>query len=416
MNIEVLSREEYEEFASHYPGVSFLQSSYMAERRRSDGWTPHYIGIRNPSGQIVAGAQLGQRRVVLGYSHFECHQGPLVDYDNIPLAKALLSGLRTYAKSQRGMLLSLLPPLLENHRDGDAVVIDDGYDSTPYHELFRAQGYRHIDNKQTDTNPGRPRWYFTKDLGLTKTEDELMQSFAQQTRWSVRKSMKSGVRVRQISDDELPMFEALLEKSAQRRGFKNRDHTYFTSMRELFPARQLYYMVAELPLDEYRANLDGLIAEQQRIVDAISESTEDKKQQTARRVALEAITHYQKRHDEAARLQATHGAVLPLAASMFVRYGSEMVYLLSGSDAEHSAFCGPYALQWWAMNEARAHGCNRYNFFGTKGNFCGFPDEEGVYQFKRGFGGQIEEQIGCYEISLQPMLSHLKAIISRAKN
>lgn len=408
MKIEVLPREEYEQFASHYPGASFLQSSYMGERRRADGWIPHYVGIRNESGQIIAGAQLGQRKIMLGFSDFECHQGPLVDYDNIPLAKAFLRGLRDYAKSQRGIQLSLLPPLLETHRDGDATIIADGYDSTSYRELFRSQGYRHIDNKVTDTNPSRPRWYFTKDLSLTKTEDELMTSFAQQTRWSVRKSMKSGVRVRQIDDDELPVFEGLLEMSAQRRGFKNRDHSYFVSMRQLFPANQLYYMVADLPLDEYRANLDSLISEQQAIIDQIPESTDDKKEQTARRVANEAIAHYQKRRDEATLLQQKHGNVVPLAGAMFVRYGKEMVYLLSGSDSEHSAFCGPYALQWWAMNEAREQGCTRYNFFGTKGEFCGFPEEEGVYQFKYGFGGVVEEQIGCYEIQINLPLHLLR--------
>lgn len=416
MKIEVLPREEYEQFASRYPSVSFLQSSYMGERRRTDGWTPHYVGIRNEAGKIVAGAQLGARPVMLGFSQFECHQGPLVDYANIPLAKALLRGLRTYAKSRRGMLLTLLPPLLETHRDGDAVVQADGYSSAAFHELFREQGYHHIDNSVTDKNPGRQRWYFTKDLRLTKTEDELMQSFAQQTRWSVRKSTKSGVRVRHIAENELTKFEAILEKSAERRGFKNRDHSYFVSMQALFPKRDLHYMIAELPIEEYTHNLHQLIAEQQVLLDRIPNSTEDKKEQTARRVALEAISHYQKRLDEAAQLRETYGDTLPLAAAMFVRYGDEMVYLLSGSDNTHSAFCGPYALQWWAMNEARSQGCRRYNFFGTKGNFCGFPDEEGVYQFKRGFGGQVEEQIGCYEDRLQPLLYSIKNIVSKIRS
>lgn len=415
MQVEVLPREEYEEFASHYSGASFLQSSYMGERRRTDGWTPHYVGIRDESGQIIAGAQLGARPVILGFSQFECHQGPLVDYDNILLAKALLDGLYHYAKSRRGMILLLFLPLLENHRDDKAELVEDGYTSAPYHELLQSLGYSHIDNTVTDHDPTRLRWYFAKDLTSINTEDELMQSFAQQTRWSIRKSMKSGVRVRHITKDELLGFESMLEKSAQRRGFSRRDHSYFASMWNIFPRQSLSYMVAELPIADYTQNLHRLIGEQQAIIDRIADATADKKEQTARRVADEAIAHYHNKLEEAAQLHEKHGDILPLAAAMFVHYGREMVYFFSGSDAEYSAFCAPYALQWWAMNEALTRGCTRYNFFGTKGNFCGFPDEEGVYQFKRGFGGNIEEQIGCYEARLQPVLCRLRTVASKIR-
>lgn len=397
LKFRTLTVDEFEAFAAAHPAANFLQSSSLGERRRVDGWAPHYVGLVDAKGTIQAAAYLAARPVLFGLKEFECQQGPLMDYSDKDLAQQFLREITRYTHTSGGIRVLLLPYVLATHRDNQGEIIADDYDATPVIKLFTDTGYRHLDTTRTDHNPVWNRWYFVKDLSDIPDSDALMESFAQQTRWSVRKSQKSGVRVRQIGEDELAEFESILEATAQRRGFANRQHNYFTSMLQHFPDDRIYFMLADLPFDDYQQSLQELIDTEDATIAKIPEDATDKKQRTARRVAIEAKGHYQKKLAESQQLRTEHGDTLPLAAALFIRYGNEMVYLFSGSDPAHSSFCAPYALQWFAQNEAIKHACSRYNFYGTKGNFNGFPDQEGILQFKRGFGGVIEEQLGCFE-------------------
>ena len=98
------------------------------------------------------------------------------------------------------------------------------------------------------------------------------------------------------------------------------------------------------------------------------------------------------------------GATLPIAAAMFVLYGKEMSYVISGALKQYAKYCGPYAIQWYAQQYAVKHSVVRFNFFGTKGNHSGTPSQEGIYKFKAGFGGVLEEQLGYFEVSFHPIL------------
>jgi len=82
---------------------------------------------------------------------------------------------------------------------------------------------------------------------------------------------------------------------------------------------------------------------------------------------------------------------VPVAAAMFVIHEDEIIYLFSGSSAKYKKLGGPYLLQEKIILEAVRRGCRKYNFYGTD------PFEEGgVYLFKRGFHGQLEEYLGTY--------------------
>ena len=88
---------------------------------------------------------------------------------------------------------------------------------------------------------------------------------------------------------------------------------------------------------------------------------------------------------------------------MFILYGDEIIYLFSGSYAEYMQFCGQYRLQWEIIKYAADHNYKRYNFFGIQDVFNPNGKDRGVYEFKKGFGGYVEELLGAYELSLSPI-------------
>ncbi len=69
-------------------------------------------------------------------------------------------------------------------------------------------------------------------------------------------------------------------------------------------------------------------------------------------------------------------------------------------------------MQWEMMQYGLEHGFKKYNFYGIPG----MPSkEDGVYNFKRGFDGYIEELIGDYEypVSFYYYIHKLIHIIKR---
>ena len=89
-----------------------------------------------------------------------------------------------------------------------------------------------------------------------------------------------------------------------------------------------------------------------------------------------------------------------------------MIYLSSGAYDEYMRFNGPYAIQWTMIQYALNHGYKRYNFYGTSGNFNKEADDYGVYLFKKGFGGHVEELVGDFILPIDAMMF---AIYNRLK-
>jgi lipid II:glycine glycyltransferase (peptidoglycan interpeptide bridge formation enzyme) len=76
-------------------------------------------------------------------------------------------------------------------------------------------------------------------------------------------------------------------------------------------------------------------------------------------------------------------------------------YLFGASSDEHREPMAPYALQWAAIQLARALGCSTYDLYGIA------PTQEphplvGVRRFKPGFGGRMIHRAGSWDFPLDP--------------
>jgi peptidoglycan pentaglycine glycine transferase (the first glycine) len=97
-----------------------------------------------------------------------------------------------------------------------------------------------------------------------------------------------------------------------------------------------------------------------------------------------------------------------IAVAVLISFGNTTTYLFGASDYEHRHLMAPYLLQWQAIKIAKNAGNYFYDFFGIAPHKHGFSgtdyeyDEKhqyaGVTRFKLGFGGEIVEQPGTYDL------------------
>ncbi len=153
-----------------------------------------------------------------------------------------------------------------------------------------------------------------------------------------------------------------------------------------------------------RLDLENQLKEKADGEEQLAQQPNSKKFNKKLKVVEEAIEIAQRRVAEAEELRAKEGDILPLATAFFITLnGREVIYLSSGAYDEYMRFNGPYAIQWTMIRWALAHGYQRYNFYGTSGNFSKDADDYGVYLFKRGFGGHVEELAGDFILPIQAL-------------
>jgi len=97
-------------------------------------------------------------------------------------------------------------------------------------------------------------------------------------------------------------------------------------------------------------------------------------------------------------LEKNNGKKIPLSSSMFLLTEKEMTYLFGGSYQEYMNYPSQYLIQWSAICDSIEHGHELFNFYGIDGNLNEDGEMHGVYEFKRGFDGEVREYIGEFDL------------------
>ncbi len=203
-------------------------------------------------------------------------------------------------------------------------------------------------------------------LDLSPEPDQLLANMSKGHRADVRRAAREGVQVRQgDSDADVDAFYAIMQSTSARAEFGIHSRDYYQQAWRLFQA-----------------------------------------------------------DDRAVLLLAEQNGVAVATAMMFAD-GKNGLYLYSGSTPEGLKSGAQHAIQWQAVQWARAHGCSVYDFWGIPDQFgqtVSVADETermrleteaksdplyGVYRFKKGFGGAVVRYLPAYDRVYVPPLYRL---------
>lgn len=178
-------------------------------------------------------------------------------------------------------------------------------------------------------------------IDLRPSEETILQRMKPKTRYNIRLALKKGVKVRSMGVEGLQIWYNLYMETAMRNGLTLNEFNYFR-----------YIFASKMECLDKDVNVQLLIAY----------------------------------HDGT-----------PLAAMFLVLSDYRATYLYGASSSSSRNVMPTYALQWRAMQIAKAHKCLEYDMFGIAPN----PDPShpmyGLYKFKQGFGGNIFHQLGCWD-------------------
>jgi lipid II:glycine glycyltransferase (peptidoglycan interpeptide bridge formation enzyme) len=175
-------------------------------------------------------------------------------------------------------------------------------------------------------------------VDLREAEDRILERMKPKTRYNIRLAERRGVRVREGSILDLPVWMELYAETARRNGFTLHGEDYFTAL----------FASDEIPV----------------------------------------------------RLLIAETGGVPAAAMFLAVSERKATYLYGASSPARRGDMAPYALQWRAMRLARELGCEEYDLFGVAPRPEPNHPLYGLLRFKTGFGGSLFHRQGCWDYPL----------------
>mgnify|MGYP003299550657 CR=1 FL=1 len=334
-----ITEAEFKDFLKKCPHKNYMQSVEMFRRYKEIGREAYLLGVVENSKITTAGiASVIYER--FGYKIFTFSRGPLADYENnLNSFYFLLEKSKTFLKEKRGIILQISPNLLVPNAPNS------------FKSDLKKLHFKYLGEYE------QVKWIYTIDFSKIenlpkikppKKETELLKpNLDQNSEQILFRTFRKGHRY-------------LIRYATDR---------YNLSLRELKPDE--YNIMFKL-LEE-AGKVHNFIPRDQKFFEQMHKTFNGK----------------------ATAVIAELPDKTPVAVGFFIIYGDEIIYLSSGLSREHKQLGGPHLIQWNMIRYAYANGYKKYNFWGTN------PDpKDGVFNFKQGFHGDVEEFVGTFATPL----------------
>lgn len=320
------------------PGASILQTSQWAEVKSSVGWTPIYKTWSDEDGKIIGAALILKRAI--GFSSV-FHGMNFLYIPRGPLLNWEDAELRN----------RIFSDLIKIAKEEHAIFIKIDPDvpvtfGVPGTEEAKSvpSGNALLDMYQEHNwvfSPQQIQFANSVWISLKPDYDTLLNNMKQRTRYKVRLAERNGIVVRHgTSVDFKPLYD-MYKETAERDHFLIRpSEYYFDVWTRFFDGGMLTPLIAEY---------NG-----------------------------EAV-----------------------AAIMLFTFGKYAWYIYGMSRNLHREKMPNYLLQWEAIKTAKSKGCLTYDLWGAPDHFDESDRMWGVYQFKRGLGGEVVTSPGAWDFPIQ---------------
>ena len=398
MKFQEITEKEYHKFWENHPLKTFLSSIEISKLREKQNWKVNYVGVKKDKKIIAATMLLSHKRHFNKYE-FYSPRGYLLDFKDKELLTFFTNELKKYIKDRKGYIFRVDPYLIYRQRDIDGNIVEDGTDNRDVVKQMLELGFKKVSIEDTE----QVIWMFSLDLE-GKTKEQILKEMKPNTRNQIKKTEKFGITVNEISYDELDRFQKIMIETGERKGFKVRDLSYFQEMYKLFhDNNEVKYFITELNLKKY---VQRLKEERHQKEEKLASLSDAKYNDGAKKNLTNEINSFEKRIKESKEIMDKTGKdIITLSGSMFMLIKPEVIYLSSGNYEEYMKFNSQYLIQWELIKYGIENGFKKHNFYGIPANINEHPKDYGIYEFKRGFNGYVEELIGEYEL---PITWHYK--------
>ncbi len=174
-----------------------------------------------------------------------------------------------------------------------------------------------------------------------RNEEEIFNNLHPKTRYNIRVAKKHNVEVKVCDKSALDEFLPIMQVTGERDGFSTRPRAYF-----------------------------------ERMLDALGDNV---------------------------RLYMAYYNSIPVSGAITTQYAGKTCYVYGASDNAHRNVMPNYLVQWEMIRWALEGNSYVYDFQGVSGNLDENSPHYGLYRFKKGFNGTLDELAGEFDYNFKPL-------------
>lgn len=381
--IDSVDREKYEAFTQGHEKSHFLQSYAWGEFcKKIKGQVPHYVGMTDDKGNLVATALILERKTPLGYGYGYSPRGFIIDYKNKELIKKFTEYLKDYMKRMKLIYIKFDPDIPYQDIDEDANPISDGENNYELYDYMLKLGYRHTGFYRLYEG-NQPRYTFRIDLkrDWKIIESRMSKSFLQ----SVKRSYQYDLEI----DNEIRIkeFYKLIKNTSERDGFDPHNEKYYQTLIGEFKNYIKFFNVSidiakikdkiNKELKELKDNLENV--NKKRLADY-----NDK------------IKRLEKEHDLFEKYESEKRVICTIIC---ISTDNRIWSFFQGGDELSSQTCAVMRCYYESIKDAFDNGYDFYDVFGTPGDpHTNYKNLAKLHDFKRKYGDKYIEFIGEFDL------------------
>ena len=320
------NREKFIEFNQKHPKGHFLQSPEWAKLKSE--WKNEVVLSEDKDGNIkVAMSILIRKLPYINSSIMYSPRGPVCDIHDKETFQDLVNGAKELAKKYNAFILRVDPDIPDNDEE--------------FKKIAQEVGFKLKENVKDFSEVIQPRYVFRLNV-KDKTEEELLKSFHEKTRYNIRLAGRKGVTIRDGNREDLKDFYKIMQETGNRDNFLIRPLEYFEKMYDCMGKDYLRVIMAD-----YNGK--------------------------------------------------------PISGAIAIYYGNKVWYLYGASSNENRNVMPNYLVQWEMIKWALEKKCDIYDFRGVSGHVDEHHPQYGIYKFKKGFNGDFVEFVGELYMVFKPL-------------
>ena len=238
-----ITEKELDSFTSKNEQSHFMQTSFMKKYYDIKGKENYVLGVKK-NNVLVAAFIVTLESMYRKYKKYAIYKGFVLDYNDFELLNFVTENVTKFLKNKNCYVFTIDPNIIEVERDTFAEIVENGSNNYKVIESLKKLGYT---KSEKDV---QIKWTYVLDINGRNSE-EIFKTFKQNTRNIISRTInKFKLNIRTISCDELDEFKKITEDTCLRRGFKDKDITYYQNMKKAF-GDNIVFKIAELNCEAY---------------------------------------------------------------------------------------------------------------------------------------------------------------------
>ena len=398
MEFVELTDKEFENFASTHTQESYMQTLDLKNFKEKNNINCYIVGVKENK-KVVAATLMYSVGSFMKKQRFYSSRGFIIDYNNKDLLKFFVDNIKEYVKKHNGMSITIDPNIIYRTRSSNGEIIDDKTNDEVINNL-KDLGFKHFGfNKYFETM--QVRWVYR--LPLDKSYGELKNNFIKSTRKNIEATHTNGVKIREGNVEDIKSLSKIFKETAERDEFNTKSYEYYKSMYECMPNNIKVYMAYIDPKSRLKLTENKLIEEEKNNEDINRKMQTDmvgNKLRTKKEISDNLISKYKEEIKETKEMMKEHPDGVDIGALISVKSGTDYISLSSGTLTNYKKYYPKYALYDAHIEDAYKMGYKYVNFYGIAGDFDPNNKYYGIYEFKKGFNGNVVEYIGEFTLGI----------------